>query len=335
MGRRCCCLGCWFASDDFYRADSTDIGPKWDEVNGDWEITSFMLKENGNAGAIAQFLPTPNTVSMIARVTTVDEVAGNKYRLIVNYKDETSYMYAELTIGPGPLNDSTLGLYKVNGGTTTELELETIQGLAEGPNGRSREIYACIGSNGFVATVTNAVVSMVWHEDPPATTGVYGGLGNGADQEIYFDDFSLQEHIDTDPTCPGCICTCDGKTWPKELLLEIEGEGNCVVSTSLTLTYDRINAAWRGSATVCGDTWGFSLACALELENIVLVFTTLHGCNNDASIPVVLQEELSSCNPIEFIFKQDVPGTWLSCGCCPPKIPPVSGVIWYTITVPI
>jgi len=328
VGRRCCCVGCWYASDDFNRSDSTDIGPKWEEVEGDWEIESGLLKENGTEDAIARFIPTPNTVSMIARVTTVDEVAGNKYRLIVNYKDDANYMYAELTIGEGPLNDSTLGLYKVVGGATTQLELETINGLT----GTTREIYACLGSNGFVATVSNATISMVWHEDPPATTGVYGGLGNGAEQEIYYDDFSLQEHIDTDPTCPGCICTCDGKTWPKKLFLEIEGEGNCVVSASMTLTYDRINAAWRGSATVCGNTWGLSLACVLEMENARLVFTTAHGCNNDETIPLVLQEELSSCNPIEFVFKQTIPGTYLACACCPPQIPPVSGVIWYTIT---
>jgi len=43
MGRRRCCCGCVIASDDFNRANSTNLGSNWTELAGDWSIASNQL----------------------------------------------------------------------------------------------------------------------------------------------------------------------------------------------------------------------------------------------------------------------------------------------------
>src|SRR5690606_41656943 len=40
--------GCTILADNFNRDDSTDIGPEWDEVEGDWSINSNRLVVSGS-----------------------------------------------------------------------------------------------------------------------------------------------------------------------------------------------------------------------------------------------------------------------------------------------
>ena len=88
----CCCPdpGCEAFADDFYRANSTDLGPNWNEISpSDWEILNFMLHEKagtseGTDGAKV-FCTIPTSVAspgmMYMQVTILFAAIGDKFSL--------------------------------------------------------------------------------------------------------------------------------------------------------------------------------------------------------------------------------------------------------------
>ena len=76
--QRCCCT-CSYGEDDFNRADSTDVGPKWEEHLGDWEISGGMLTID-EVGVIRKISINP--------VDPANHVVRAK---IQNYQDDTRY----------------------------------------------------------------------------------------------------------------------------------------------------------------------------------------------------------------------------------------------------
>lgn len=322
-GTCCCDAGpCRSFSDGFNRADGTDIGSTWTEVSGDWSISSNTLAEAGTSGAVAIYNNHWSQTAVIANVNTVSESNGDRYRIVVNYKDSANYMYAELYING--VNGSEISLHSVSGGADTTLETDTILSLT----GTSRTFAVCLGSNGFQGSVNNAVASLVWNEQGPVhADGYQSGLGNGAAQAIEFDDFYMSEHLDDNADCPGCICACDGKTWPKVLNAKVTYSGRCApVVNTFTITYDRIQGEWIGTYT-CVDEMTLRVQCNADID-LIDISLEPYGTCCDLSTCSGPPETGSTCNPLYFVRTISYAG--LGCNCCPPSTlppPPVTVVI--------
>ena len=103
MGRRrCCCTGCWEWEDRFQRAN---IGPKWDEISGNWAMHqtvggTYYVHESGSVNALLIMSFDAQPKPMQHRVTlslSTGLAVGAQPRAIVNYADSSNYMFAEWT----------------------------------------------------------------------------------------------------------------------------------------------------------------------------------------------------------------------------------------------
>ncbi|HEY2894903.1 MAG TPA: hypothetical protein VGJ16_11840 [Pirellulales bacterium] len=84
-GPGCCCQGCSICSDDFDRADGTDVDTGsscgWTEVSGDWFIDSNVLgPDNPNEIARCDTAAAAGTIAVRASVVMIgaadDGLAG-------------------------------------------------------------------------------------------------------------------------------------------------------------------------------------------------------------------------------------------------------------------
>jgi hypothetical protein len=330
MGDRRCCCGCWTGSDDFNRADSTDLGDDWDERSGDWEIKSNQLYESGNAGAMVIFQPNHGKPRSIVTVYITDEDTNDIYRVIVNYLDDDNYMYAELDIGTGGVGGSTVSLHSVTGGSDSELISQAV--TLTGFPALSRTMNVCLSSEIFSVEVSNISADMcVWYETGPVhSTGYKTGLGNGYGQAIYYDDFTMSEHWEDDPECPDCCpCRCGENEIQKDLIATYVGEDEC--DTLDGITVELTNSVgwhyWDGvlddctgaaDADCCGDLIGLEMRLTCGSQDDVTTWTlTLDtsalsgGLGCQACGLTLYADADSTCDPLNLIFKcgPGYPGT--------------------------
>jgi len=333
----CCCKGCEVASFVAFGGGLNDI-TGWLIVSGNWEPGPFgELTTDGANAKIVCLTPTPSE-AQVARVTLWDETDGGEYFLILNYnRDNGNYHYVKFTrSATNPVAESTMTLGKVVGGEDIPLKSEVILGLADG---LSRTIYGCLAPNGlFYGAISGSVLSYVVTTTSVITDGMLAGFGMNADPPGVFTDFSLQKHASDDPNCPDCICACQGREWPETLKIYMQATGRCSdVLTEGELTWDRMSAWWKGSLTFCGNTWNFILACSAiavgEVPRFRIAIEDLNGCcSGDDLNPCAWNSLDATCTPIYALFQVLVRGTWLSCACCPPTIPPTDGYIDIWIT---
>lgn len=115
-------------SDDFNRANSSTIGGNWTElVTGNWEIISNAIREPaGGSGSGAILINTSSLstadYSVQADITQGSLVSGTQrgMGLIARYQDSNNFYLAWLE-GPTPSPATAFRLYRVSGGTFTEL----------------------------------------------------------------------------------------------------------------------------------------------------------------------------------------------------------------------
>lgn len=278
-GRRRCCCECPHFIDDFSRPEGWDpdvVGPDWLEVSGDWDIdmANAWLTELGSEDAILQCLVTMLTERMTCSFITKDEQAGDVYRAIVNYKDSTHFMYAQLAINAW--TDGVISFWSVNGP-----HIQLGDSFPVVLTGKTRVFTACVSTQVFSATVSTVGANFcVWVDDGwKHEGGHYAGVGNGASQEINVDDFGCLAHYDFNRKCDQCCpCYCLGAhgTYypPMELTATYDGTDDCVTldGFAITLSAQDTNLTWQGTLT--GGAPG---SCQAQLNGLKLTLT----CNED------------------------------------------------------
>ena len=118
----CCCEGgvveCSIVSDDFNRANNTNVGANWTETAGDWEIDSNEAEiSTANALLVSTGTNPDGGTSQIQALVKASSIT-TLARIIVAYTDSNNYLYAELLFLGG---SSTLRLMQMSGGTPTQL----------------------------------------------------------------------------------------------------------------------------------------------------------------------------------------------------------------------
>lgn len=297
-GRRRCCCGCLFFTDDFYRlgGDTTDLGDNWLEVNGEWSIASSKLSEEGNANALAvvtrEMPMSPGALSespwapyMYVAVTIVNEAIGDTFWILGMWADESHYVKGKYT--RVDYDHATLELYSNTGGGETLLDSYTFE-LAD-KDVTERGLQLCLSDT--ITLLTTSDTSNCHAIAPQAviiTNGEHAGVGHENNDVTVFDNFFMYQLFKVDRQCYPCgDCFCDDVTPPvvppRYLYAVFEGDGttDCDVldGIEVVLEYNRCTqpiATWAGTINdgcltgsdatmelICDESWTLRITEAI------------------------------------------------------------------------
>ncbi|WP_372344727.1 hypothetical protein [Streptomyces sp. KL116D] len=163
-------------SDDFARADSTDLGAGWVEVSGDWSIVNGQLSPGSNTGTIiVRAAATVDTSDNYAQVTVSVPSAGASQGVWCRGTASLSSGYLWRS------NGSSWDLFAVTGGSFNVIGTYTAD-LAAGDTARVQAVGSTI--KGFVNGVQRVSVT-----DTSVTAGTYVGLRSDSVSTIRYDAF--------------------------------------------------------------------------------------------------------------------------------------------------
>ena len=207
-----CCEECIYFSDNFNKADSTNLGAHWVEDAQDWFILGNQLycgAANGRCRCI-DMEPAGNT-EIILRVDLKATAAGDQAIVGVDYDAiANNYWYVLFDFKTAFLMD--MKLYQVVGGVPTLRDSVLNIGISLN---FSYIVQICVGAQSVVA-ILGDYDEIIGYTATPSSSVAF--LGTGAiTSGIYFDDFSLQIHYLNNADCLycifGCEC-CDNETTP-------------------------------------------------------------------------------------------------------------------------
>lgn len=218
-----CITPCAIESDSFHRADTTDLGCKWSENSGIWQIVSNELKMlSGGPGQVLcrVFHPGQKAHHYVTCSAYVDATA--QPMILVNSKaDGSSYHWARLSWNGGSTLTITIG----KDGTT--LDSVTTSLTAAG----FVTVTVCYSGSVITATAGGASVYAI---SSAVSLGYYVGLAGNSSGGERFDDFVFKKHRDPDnrscPDCPeaaitGCDCCDPGMQPPRVLTIDLGAGG--------------------------------------------------------------------------------------------------------------
>ena len=186
-----CCVGCVYESDNFDRADSTNLGAKWTETAGNPEILSNALAFVAQANAKAT-------------CTTLHPTPSNKYIVSATVKFTADGDVARVWIGNSGYFveleriTATCGRLRIYDNTGASPVCMGASGGSLSPWARiaicseADKIHVSIGGS-FPLTIPATVTSSIVAVGTAACTGT-----------VSIEDFSLAKHFDDDATCPTC-----------------------------------------------------------------------------------------------------------------------------------
>lgn len=192
-------------SDTFDREDSTTIGPAdtygglWEEVSGDWWISSNQLYESGTSNAIL-VNATVNPFGARGVVNAnIYPVGGEKYRLLIDYQNSSTYKWVEF--------ETQTTYLKITAGseTRTYTTADSTWDITVRPM-----TISAILDDGFLCGYCRDISfsGCVWDNGASPGAGDRAGVANGGTMEIYMDNFEFFEHNHDNPNCSdyGCYC---------------------------------------------------------------------------------------------------------------------------------
>jgi len=342
MSRRCCCdVECLLFEDDFTRVTDpdTDLGSDWDEISGDWDISSGTLRENGNSGALVFCTTLQNEEEALAKVTIMNPTSGDVFRLIINAVDQDNYFYGQYEAS-GSSYRFVIGERSAGAG---DVEIDEWTESAT-PN----MIELCLTFTGGRLALRHGVGDTLWG---PATDtgGRKAGLSNQSGNTLEFDQFSLWRHKLADPTCPMCVCYCDQSSPPHSLTATFQATSKCISDLDgLTIVMPRVEGVgyrveWYGNVDICAKppaipsplTWDLLLTCAEVPSQWRLSTGCLNGLGTqcvaskwyegpapDPACTRAQYPDIISCDPLVLEFGpfvvHDTPGGEMggACLCC-------------------
>ncbi len=283
-----CCSSCDIFEDNFIRSDSTNIGSDWEEVSGDWSISSSTLL--AAVGVVKCVTPHPDSTSHHKATAQIGTASANgRPQVIVNYKDSNNYLFGEVQIGSGT---ATLRLYRRSGGTDTLLVSASQSSTWIG----SISMSVCFDGSVLVLTATSAtgLVRSIGAVTTAITDGIYAGLGcANTSGTVKFSYFNFEKHRDADnPTCgectPDCSSCCDPTDRPPARIRVTIGPGltdnNCSycdqVEGEYVLDHFPLGAVcqWKYESPACTITTG---PCVAYPALTTPVFQIIAGIAND------------------------------------------------------
>lgn len=261
-GRRRCCCACREYTDTFGRANSTNLGNRWSEKLGDWEIDTETLVEAGTLNAKLLFLMPMPTAAMIVAIDTLDEQIGDKYKLYIGHdhpdeENPDSYWAAfEIVLDDGERKANIAVGYN-----DTTLRTASLVPLT----GTSRTFSVCLAYGYVVARLegTPCVDEQFGYGLPAVAEqpgGQYAGLGNPGGTVITLDNWRITDHHSHDEKCPDCLFACCGmlpwaENFPLSLMLAISSSTCPLLNgVEVELIYSGGEFGGRCAATWVG-TW--------------------------------------------------------------------------------
>lgn len=254
--RKCCCsFDCLLASDDFGRADSSDVGDDWYEHSGSWSIVSGELI-GGTPGILATRICHPPGAplgSFTAVFDLVNIADGSVYKIACgdpfNSPDYTVTWTFSGSPGTGTVTLDVVGdtaeqfvydwdEFAPDNGQVTVCYAPGMQLSANGPSGVVVDTDTGIGDDGGDNWVTSLIGET--NTDNCYTNGDEQH-GNFAFLEGDFDNwFYYVEKLEKDD-CDTCDCVCKDDTGrfeiPKTLTATITNVAECSgLAGSYTLT---------------------------------------------------------------------------------------------------
>lgn len=238
MGQRfapggCCCDRCLIASDDFQRADNTNVGTLFDERSGDWSIATNALVCTGATGVIICTTPHPDaSAEAFAWAKVKLPTSGDIARVIVGRVDDNNYFFGQIRTN-GTARFVRIG--KVAAGVESYLTSESTAS-ATFPDDWA---VLSVCHNGSRLTASAHLTSIYdWPSrtiavNESGVTGTQCGLAVAVQTtQLQFAAFEFQRHISTDyPNCRGCgeVCTsCTTNTTPYAVQVRFAGVANTV-----------------------------------------------------------------------------------------------------------
>jgi hypothetical protein len=229
--RRCCCGKCTiWVDDEFDREDSTDLGPDWEEIVGDWEIQSAHLVPV-DLDPTALVLTTSRNPTRRGVLTGYFKLIGDgpwEINFLLNANDEATFYQhvtfscseTECTLTAGAIGktyDTDVGL---NGAMQP---CKPGQWVWTGASGEEFWFRAClvegllhlwvIGQKLVPPTFRN-FSGCVWDIDTTLSTSGQGHAGiEVVSGDVEFDWLTYVSHDKDvngeDPDCPDCTCPCE------------------------------------------------------------------------------------------------------------------------------
>jgi hypothetical protein len=241
MGRRCCCvpLTCELDSDDFDRDDSDDVGSKWIEVSGDFDISDNTL-----------VCVTPGVLACTkCHPAGYDRGSFTAFFDLINPSDGKVYK-----VRAGNPTSSTLEVHwtVVGTGVTRELTVDVIGDGADGTvswtfdypegfNGNVVEVVVCYMPGVELTALCNLEITRVSSAPiSDAASTCYSGKGNFSFLEGDFDNWVYQVHWMENHDCTYCDCFCYLGGSPEQLV---------GLPTELTMTITNIRQCTRMAGT--------------------------------------------------------------------------------------
>ncbi|WP_306317228.1 MULTISPECIES: hypothetical protein [unclassified Streptomyces] len=163
-------------SDDFNRPDSTDLGPGWVEVSGDWSIIGGRLAPDNSGGSTILRAATPmessDNFSQFTIVATTAASQGVWCRGTATFS--SGYLWRT--------NGSSWDLFAVSGGSFTMIGTYAVP-VVPGDVAKVQAVGSVI--KGFVNGIERVSVA-----NTSVTTGTNVGLRVMAVSSLRFDDFT-------------------------------------------------------------------------------------------------------------------------------------------------
>ncbi len=350
----CCCDtgDCIIFEDLFNRANSTNLGTDWEEIDADhWSIDTNQLLNDGQGIALVT-ATIPIVQGYHVSVRTVDEGSSGNWRIVMNYDPVTGdYYYANLARTDADNCTLSVGHHDGTTDVDTEIDSESTGDWRPAPappcpewitvdQTPNRAIYCCLSSRGIYAQtgvlgVPYIIYYTVWGP-LPATLDISlsrVGLASLSGSPTRFDHFDLQRDTTSLTLCDDCPCHCgtDGYvSHSKTLLLTIINTvGTCASLEGLQFTLYRQQASsaqcsWHGSITIEFEYGPVSHCAELILDGDPIPTGTLGFFEIwNACLPTKNADPGGSCNPVNMTFDgvnigQTYPPPWgpfWNCGC--------------------
>jgi len=217
---------CWKWSDNFNRADSTNVGANWNEVTGNWEILSNKLHEKVGGGGTAnarifctQAVPRRSPGEMYIAIDVCDPQAGNVFFIYPSCPDTDSVGNVSASFTFDGTSTWTIAITAgASSGATVQTKTTPIDGkvgLYVCCDYTSGSVFA--GVKGGISTDPD--VGPAWADNAVFTAGRYCAIGHNNAAGATFEDFFIYElRISATRLCLTCGCSCDGIVPSKTLV---------------------------------------------------------------------------------------------------------------------
>lgn len=355
--RRCCCTtGCWSFLDYFYRDDSTDLGSKWHELHGDWQIKSFQLYEPGDP---ASLLHGTEPQPVISKGDQYVEITANNF-----VADQQVTLYSHVTIVADSFTSYWKATYrKMNSSAGGDWEVKLYKNttliatkeMTPFPFYHDYEImdytstdfvrcWLCVDEAGNPRAGVYSGDEPCWSIEEGGLDGRYYGVGHTNSIETYLNDFGVYELHDATHACRDCWCPCCNNQLSPVLNATIvvdpdtsPNRAACLEGDNTELVYQWEGGLQHREGTITHvrgaytSTWALILACDSTADtNCTGQNITLNVTSNCARLDDPLSGTLctgggctlrplptSTCEPLNLIFGPFYYGdTMLACAAC-------------------